>query len=396
LSSISLTITPIGGGFTNLTVSGGPQWPHGDTARFHVSVGSVIVNDHFDDGNIGTNTSGTGGGWNQFFNGMTHAETGSNWVLTNGTYDWSSGGIRSKSAGTFQVMTTDGAKIEWGISDVTINAVDSHTKDQFPGGKLCDCRYELGITSVNRTGSVADLFDNDKGGLYIDLFFDATAVVPTHTVAVTGNIRAINRNHPLSADGEGSAGLETVATFTLTNVTSVSAATPLIVSAVVNQTGWTIAFANNVNVDWVVDATAHPGVIANNGRLTGGWDAGSLADAAITTEFANGANLNVLFQGTWSGRGNASLDYAKVCVGCPLSTDCPDPFADINSDGYVDQADFGLFQRCWTGAAGGIPDGCRCLDHSGNGGIDIEDFQAFLICAAQSGPTIPVPKSCDN
>jgi len=396
LSTIPMTVTPIGAGFTNLTVVGDANWPYGDIAKFHVSVGSTIVEDNFDDGNVTTNTNGPGGGWDQYFNGMIQTETNSNWVVStppSGQYDYMSGGIRGKSAGTFQVMTPDGAKIEWIISNIDISAPDNSSKGQFPGGELADCRHELGIVSIDRVSAAADLFNNDKGGLYIDLFYDATAAVPTQTIAVTGNVRAINKVHT-GGDGEGTAGLETVATFTLPNLTSITPATPLTLSATVNQSGWTIAFANNIAVNFSIDTTVHPGLSVANGRLSGGWDANSLNDAAITTEFDNGADLNVLFQDMAAGRGDGSLDYVKVCVGCQLATDCPDPFADINGDNSVDQTDFGLFQQCWTGPAGGVPDGCRCVDHNGDGKIDLGDLAVFLNC--WSGPAVPAVKTCDD
>jgi len=80
-------------------------------------------------------------------------------------------------------------------------------------------------------------------------------------------------------------------------------------------------------------------------------------------------------------------------VECP----CPDPFADVDGDGDVDQADFGVFQLCFTGRGGGVPAGCECLNHdvgADDPDIDEDDWGAFEDCA--SGPDVPADPSCDG
>lgn len=90
---------------------------------------------------------------------------------------------------------------------------------------------------------------------------------------------------------------------------------------------------------------------------------------------------------------------------------CPDPFADADRDGDVDQADFALFQVCFTGE--GDPNemfdraACDCFDREdtdGNGqfrpsidgddDIDWADLEAFEACA--SGAGIPAAAACDD
>ncbi len=44
------------------------------------------------------------------------------------------------------------------------------------------------------------------------------------------------------------------------------------------------------------------------------------------------------------------------------------------------QDDFGLFQVCYAGTNGGVPDGCECLDRNGDGSIDGLDFTLFSNC----------------
>ena len=66
---------------------------------------------------------------------------------------------------------------------------------------------------------------------------------------------------------------------------------------------------------------------------------------------------------------------------------CPLPFADADHDGDVDQDDFGAFQVCYTGAAGGVPTGCDCFDRNGDGNINDMDFLAFNDC--WTGANVP-------
>ncbi len=90
---------------------------------------------------------------------------------------------------------------------------------------------------------------------------------------------------------------------------------------------------------------------------------------------------------------------------------CNDPFADAPidptalgpGDSFVNQSDFGLLQRCITGAGSmTIPDGstepalgyCICFDRDEDLDIDADDLAAFEACAA--GAATPAPPSCDG
>ncbi|MEP0841331.1 MAG: hypothetical protein HRF43_01315 [Phycisphaerae bacterium] len=83
-------------------------------------------------------------------------------------------------------------------------------------------------------------------------------------------------------------------------------------------------------------------------------------------------------------------------VSCPKP--CPDPFADEDGDGDVDQKDFGALQACFTGAAGPRSEACKCFDRDGDLLIDSDDLfgphNTFTAC--QSGPDIPADKTCDD
>jgi hypothetical protein len=81
------------------------------------------------------------------------------------------------------------------------------------------------------------------------------------------------------------------------------------------------------------------------------------------------------------------------------SDPCNDPFADADDDGDVDQADFAVWQTCFS-PAGPVPvdpEYCRCFNRdagSGDSDIDLADYQAFEQCA--SGPGIAANAACDN
>lgn len=76
--------------------------------------------------------------------------------------------------------------------------------------------------------------------------------------------------------------------------------------------------------------------------------------------------------------------------------------ADVDGDGDVDQTDFAVFQSCYTGAGGTVPDEpayCLCFDVEGPGGIpdndvDQADLNWFESCA--SGPGVPLDANCIN
>ncbi|MBN1513295.1 MAG: hypothetical protein JXB13_14865 [Phycisphaerae bacterium] len=75
---------------------------------------------------------------------------------------------------------------------------------------------------------------------------------------------------------------------------------------------------------------------------------------------------------------------------------CNTPF-DWDDDGDVDQVDFGKFQKCYTGLAGGILPGCECFnqnpeppgDPGADNDVDQDDLSMFEDCA--SGPGVASP-----
>ncbi|HOW69046.1 MAG TPA: hypothetical protein PKY77_00480 [Phycisphaerae bacterium] len=85
----------------------------------------------------------------------------------------------------------------------------------------------------------------------------------------------------------------------------------------------------------------------------------------------------------WFGGDLTGLDVT-------IARACNSPWADADGDSDVDQADFGVFQTCFTGSTpgGSLSTQCRCFDRAGErGAITGEDFSAFAAC--WTGPTIP-------
>lgn len=115
-----------------------------------------------------------------------------------------------------------------------------------------------------------------------------------------------------------------------------------------------------------------------------------------------GRSIGDLMTVVWEMTGTAG-PCASHADGLFVDTPCHDPFADVDEDGDVDQADFAVFQACYTGPeAGPIPSEpayCACLNIEGPLGepdsdVDQGDLVRFEDCA--SGPGIPANKTCDN
>ncbi len=78
---------------------------------------------------------------------------------------------------------------------------------------------------------------------------------------------------------------------------------------------------------------------------------------------------------------------------CP----CQTPVADFDEDGDVDGNDFGGFQRCYTGAVGGVPAGCECFNRDNDDDVDEQDLEKFANCATRAGVALDVqspPAGC--
>ncbi len=164
------------------------------------------------------------------------------------------------------------------------------------------------------------------------------------------------------------------------------------------------------------------GIVTPSASLTGGWDELKMVidmDPPQAEFLFNGASLGTLDSPTLGFTvGSVEVNRAanestpgqvvlfddvtveKCRTRRDLSCAGHAPFADADSDGDVDQADFSLFQLCMTGA--GVtpvpadPVYCRCFDRGtdapGDNDIDNFDLEAFEGCASGSG--VPADPNC--
>lgn len=109
---------------------------------------------------------------------------------------------------------------------------------------------------------------------------------------------------------------------------------------------------------------------------------------------STGCSCQITDEATCVAQGGTFYNNLK----CDQVLCCPNPFADADSDGDVDQADFARFQACYTGVGVAFDIGCECFDAHPVGApdndIDSEDWGAFEACA--SGAGIAADPACDD
>jgi hypothetical protein len=166
-----------------------------------------------------------------------------------------------------------------------------------------------------------------------------------------------------------------------------------VVSSVPRTKGWhrleivAHPYTGGLDVEFWIDQV----LVAQGHRMAGptgtGADVSYLhlgGDPALITE----SNLSNTFEEGW---------YDEVAL-----TACNNPRPDSDGDGDVDQADFGLFQACITGAADPFQlvnalfsaTECQCFDLDGDQDVDEDDLTGFVGCA--SGPSIAAEPACDH
>ncbi len=99
---------------------------------------------------------------------------------------------------------------------------------------------------------------------------------------------------------------------------------------------------------------------------------------------------------------NPGRDWTDAAV--PPFSPCSEPAADLDGDGDVDQADFAVFQTCFTGGGApleGLSQTCACVDlgDDDNNGVpnydrDIDGFDHTAFEACASGPGVPADPMC--
>jgi len=118
------------------------------------------------------------------------------------------------------------------------------------------------------------------------------------------------------------------------------------------------------------------GVIDAIGADTNGWYSGLVDE--------------IRFAGVARSAEWVAAEYAAMTGG--LSA-CAAPRLDLDTDGDVDQVDFGLFQACFTGTVAPLTGSvCACADTNGDNYVAAEDLAAFQNC--YSGPAIAADAGC--
>jgi hypothetical protein len=72
----------------------------------------------------------------------------------------------------------------------------------------------------------------------------------------------------------------------------------------------------------------------------------------------------------------------------------PRVIGDLDGDGDVDQYDFGLLQRCYSGIGERYDSGCEYGDLDFDEDVDVNDFSVFFGC--MQGPGVPVDANCQT
>ncbi|HPP54086.1 MAG TPA: hypothetical protein PK777_14130, partial [Thermoguttaceae bacterium] len=255
----------------------------------------VLISDQFDEGGPASNPSGIGSGFEyKVINSGIHSSSGEGLHGTapaegvliydpvSGGANWAFAGLSSKDI--WKPVPAVTAHVRWTHQRVYVDADQSASYPQFPGGEESDFRIQYGLVSANRpvTGN-NDLYNNTSGGLYVNLFYEWETSATNLTL--TGNIRATTKNKP-AGDTEDLAGLVTLATFRLGDVAGITGGDfgqILDVMIDADTNGWRVSFADQ-------NGPITPTVLS--GSLSGGWtNLQSVIDGetiSFTDEFLNG------------------------------------------------------------------------------------------------------------
>ena len=111
-----------------------------------------------------------------------------------------------------------------------------------------------------------------------------------------------------------------------------------------------------------------------------------------------GKSFGTIITVVWEMTGTAGGAHGSHADGLEfvmIAPGCPDPFADIDNDGDVDQEDFGHFQACLTGTSVAVTDpDCQDASFDGDSDVDRNDFVIFQAC--MSGPDVPADPGCTD
>jgi hypothetical protein len=156
-----------------------------------------------------------------------------------------------------------------------------------------------------------------------------------------------------------------------------------------NDTGWWEVLIKD-GITENPDITPGSTLIAKKERLPNGGDINFNENFDGTFVAASDSSTILL---KWGRSESADWKYSMAgWDNIAIVATCHTPFADADNDGDVDQEDFGVFQRCYTGTGlGPVPSGagfeyCTCFDRNNAGDVDQADWSKFEACA--TGPEI--------
>ena len=269
--------------------------------RLVLSAEQALLLDTFDDGNLGSNSTGIGEGWTTATFGGGGGEVDSAFRFDGRPLgNWHLYEISSRD--TLPVWQAEATRFEFRTGRLEISA----------GNSLGDLKQQFGIVSAYepRSGSglgpdhnEANLFQNTAGGLFVELYYDQ--ISDDGDVVVSGAVRAANQSKAPWREGDIDVGVFSPVRFTFD---AYDGQAELVTTISVSQSGWSVGFSEDLTIQ-----TAEGEVQVEGNAFHGDWSWRSLGDAAISTEFMDGGFAFAMAQNLDIGRGSVDLIEVLAC-----------------------------------------------------------------------------------
>lgn len=144
---------------------------------------------------------------------------------------------------------------------------------------------------------------------------------------------------------------------------------------------------------WLAGVNVYEVRVADDATPKDVWQLFGLGTAPAPAGTAFAQLVLVEVQGPPVDGGSVFLDDAYFSQACGVH----DPVFDVNDDGAVNSWDFDVFFACFTGPAIPLADTaaqeCRCMDRNGDEAIDQQEFGLFQRCYSGMEPVDP---ACDD
>lgn len=167
--------------------------------------------------------------------------------------------------------------------------------------------------------------------------------------------------------------------------------------------GWNVSSVPRTKAWHLMEIVVHP-YTGNLGDVEFRIDGVTIAQGHRAVGGGNGIPVNYLRLGgdpAIVAESTLTNTLEEIWYDEVALTGCHNPRPDVDGDGDVDQEDFGVLQRCWTGPHDPFTynldfDGanCQCIDIDGEKDVDQDDYNIFEICA--SGPGVAADPDCDE